>query len=138
MTSEQAQSIVAEAERWLSTPYHHMASIKGIGVDCAMLPVMVYGGLGLVPPFDPRPYPPDWMMHSDDERYRDWVKRFADQVDVPQAGDLALFRVGRCYSHGAIVVDHRMIHADMRAGRVEYGELAAWCAHRKHEFWRVR
>ena len=102
-----------------------------------MFPREVFVAMGAVPPFDPRPYPHDWMLHRDDERYRDWVKQFADKVETPQAGDLVLFRVGRCFSHGAIVVDHRMIHADLRAGRVEYGDLAAWCT-RKHEFWRVR
>lgn len=132
-----ADAIVAAARGWLGTPYHHMADIKGVGVDCAMLPVRVFCDLGIVPPFDPRPYPHDWMLHRDDERYRDWVKQFAGPVETPCAGDLVLFRVGRCFSHGAIVVDHRMIHADLRAGCVEYGDLAAWCT-RKHEFWRVR
>lgn len=136
-----ADAIIREAQSWIDakTPYHHMAAIKGVGVDCAMLPVQVFCGLGIVPPFDPRPYAPDWMLHRDTERYRDWVKQFADQVETPERGDLVLFRIGRCYSHGAIVVgDGRMIHADMRAGRVEYGDLATWCANRKHEFWRVR
>jgi cell wall-associated NlpC family hydrolase len=133
-----ADRIVAAAQGWLGCPYHHASDLKGVGVDCAMLPVRVFCDLGLVPPFDPRPYPHDFMLHRDDERYRDWVKQFADQVETPQAGDLALFRIGRCYAHGAIVVDHRMIHADLRAGCVEYGDLATWCANRKHEFWRVR
>lgn len=134
-----SDAIVAAAREWIDTPYHHGADIKGVGVDCAMLPVRVFCDLGIIEPFDPRPYPHDWMLHRDDERYERWVARFADRVDTPTAGDLALFRVGRCFSHGAIVVgDGRMIHADLRAGRVEYGDLAAWCANRKHEFWRVR
>lgn len=133
-----SDEIVSAASDWLGTPYHHMADIKGVGVDCAMLPVRVFCDLGIVAPFDPRPYPHDWMLHRDAERYRDWVAQFADLVETAAAGDLVLFRVGRCYSHGGIVVDHRMIHADLRAGCVEYGDLATWCANRKHEFWRVR
>ena len=30
----QRLAVVAEAESWLGTPYHHEARIKGHGVDC--------------------------------------------------------------------------------------------------------
>ena len=33
--------IVAEAMTWLGTPYHHRGKLKGIGVDCAQLPLCV-------------------------------------------------------------------------------------------------
>lgn len=62
--------IVEEARSWLGTPYHHHAMVKGAGVDCAMLLVAVYGAVGLLPEgFDPRPYPQDWHLHRDCERY---------------------------------------------------------------------
>ena len=30
-------AVVAAAREWIGTPYHHMADIKGVGCDCAML-----------------------------------------------------------------------------------------------------
>ena len=54
----QRAAVVAAARAWIGTPYHHMADIKGVGVDCAMLLVRVYCDLGLVEHFDPRPYTP--------------------------------------------------------------------------------
>lgn len=138
MNTMQAAMIVAEARRWLGTPYHHAADVFGVGVDCAMLPVRVYCDLGLVPTFDPRPYPHDWMLHRSDERYLGWVEQFAGRVERPQAGDLALFQFGRCFSHGGIVeTPEIMIHAWARAGKVERTEIASF-AGRPHGFWRLK
>lgn len=130
-------AIVHEAESWVGTPYHHCADVKGAGVDCAMLLVRVFCDLHLAPPFDPRPYPHDWMLHRSEERFLGWVSRFATQVDAPAPGLVAIFRFGRCASHGAILVDDGyMIHADLRARRVVRTELATY-AHRLHSFWSV-
>jgi hypothetical protein len=63
MSSTDRTLVVAAARTWLSTPYHHAADVKGHGVDCAMLLVRVYCDVGLVEPFDPRPYTRDWFMH---------------------------------------------------------------------------
>src|SRR5690348_760942 len=93
------QLIVAEARRWLGTPYHHAGDVLGVGVDCAMLVVRVFVDAGIIPAFDPRPYPPDWHMHSSVERYLGQVMQYAQEVEDPQAGDLALFHVGRCIAH---------------------------------------
>jgi len=27
-------AIVTEARRWIGTPYHHRASLRGVGTDC--------------------------------------------------------------------------------------------------------
>jgi NlpC/P60 family putative phage cell wall peptidase len=139
MTDQGAQ-IVAETRRWLNTPYRHQADILGLGTDCAMLLVRVFCDLGIVPLFDPRPYPPDWHLHRSEERYLGGVTRYAVQVDEPQPGDVALFKFGRCLSHGGIVEttspDIIMIHADMRAGCVERAEVRRW-ADRLAGYWRV-
>jgi len=39
--------------------------------------------------------------------------RYAREIDgPPQRGDVAVFRFGRCFAHGAIVIDWpRLIHA---------------------------
>ena len=103
--SETAQraAVVAEARSWIGTPYHNCADIKGAGVDCGMLLVRVFVDTGLCPPFEPRPYPPDWHLHRSEERYLGFVFDRAAEVAAPQAGDLMILRFGRCYSHGGIV-----------------------------------
>jgi NlpC/P60 family putative phage cell wall peptidase len=96
-------AIVAEARSWIGTPYHNCADIKGVGVDCGMLLVRVFVDLQLIAPFDPRPYTHDWHMHRGEERYLQSLLAHAMRIDSPRPGDVMLFRVGRCYSHGGIV-----------------------------------
>jgi cell wall-associated NlpC family hydrolase len=104
--AEQRSAIVAEARSWLGTPYHHAADLKGRkgGVDCAMLLVRVYCDLGLVEAFDPRPYTKDWFLHRNEERYLGFLLARSREVREPGSGDIMLFRVGRCYAHGGIIV----------------------------------
>jgi cell wall-associated NlpC family hydrolase len=111
MTREQ---VVAEAMTWLRTPYHHRGALKGIGVDCAQFPLRVYASCGLIEPFEPGDYATDWHLHRSEERYLNLVTMRAREIDPAdvQPGDFVLFRVGRCFSHGAIVVSWpRIIHA---------------------------
>jgi cell wall-associated NlpC family hydrolase len=100
---EQRAAVVAEARRWIGTPFHNCADIRGVGVDCGMLIVRVFVDTGLCPPFDPRPYPPDWHLHRGQERYLGFVFDHCAEVDAPKPGDVVVFRYGRCYSHGGIV-----------------------------------
>jgi cell wall-associated NlpC family hydrolase len=118
---EQRAAVVAEARSWLATPYHNCADIKGAGVDCGMLLVRVFCDLGLVAPFDPRPYAPDWHLHRDAERYLGWVRSWCGEVSDPAPGDLVVFKYGRCYSHGGIVTESdplTIVHAFMDVGQV--------------------
>ncbi|MGF3025540.1 hypothetical protein ACQVP2_22280 [Methylobacterium aquaticum] len=95
--------VVTEARRWIGTPYHPGADLRGVGVDCGMLLVRVFVDTGLVPPFDPRPYPQDWHLHRDDERYLGFLFERTREVAAPQPGDIVMVRQGRTYSHGGIV-----------------------------------
>jgi len=74
-----------------------------------MLLVRVFVDTGLVPPFDPRPYPPDWHFHRDDERYIDNLMGPGTAHEVTEddvmPGDVVLWKCGRTHSHGAIIVD---------------------------------
>jgi hypothetical protein len=69
-----------------------------------MLLAAVYHAVGLIPAIDPRPYPPDWHLHRDEERYLGWVNQHARRIERPDPGDVALWRFGRAASHGGIVV----------------------------------
>jgi len=118
---EQRLRIVEEARRWVRTPYHNCADIHGIGVDCGMLIVRVFVDTGVVPPFDPRPYNPDWMLHRDEEKYLEFFTTRCVRVREPGLGDLVLFRYGRSYSHGGIVTGLypiSIVHAYHDAGMV--------------------
>ena len=107
-------AILAEAKTWLGTPYHGNADVKGAGVDCGMFPLRVYSACGLIDPgFDPRPYPMQWSFHQIREKYLELVLSFGYEVLRPLAGDLVVFKIGKSYGHGAIVVEWpRIIHAN--------------------------
>lgn len=110
---------VAEAKTWLKTPYHHMGRVKGAGVDCGQLLIAVYSEIGLIPNIDPGHYPPDWHFHRSEEKYLGWVQKYATKTEKPKPGDVALFKFGRCISHGGIVVDDAaLIHAYIGQGCV--------------------
>lgn len=134
------EAIVAEAFTWLRTPYRHLADIKGVGVDCAMILVRVYQFVGLVPPdYDPRPYDPEWFLHRDEERYMAGMEQFSKRIEPSAAkiGDLELYRFGRTASHGAIIVsDEHMIHAYRQTRQVELCERRTF-ASRLDSCWSV-
>jgi cell wall-associated NlpC family hydrolase len=110
--------VVDEALRWLGTPFHHMARVQGAGVDCAQLLAGTFEGAGLVTSILTPDYPRDWMRHRDEERFVAIVEEYAKPIErAALPGDIALFKFGRCISHGAIVVTWPMIvHAFVRVG----------------------
>jgi cell wall-associated NlpC family hydrolase len=131
--------VAEEALSWLGTPYHPCADIKGVGVDCAMLLVRVYDACGLGPKgFDPRPYAHDFAMHRSDEHYIQWLGLAgAAQINSPLIGDIALFKFGRCFSHGGIVVDDSglIVHAYVRHGVIMTRPSEYPLAGRKTQYW---
>lgn len=127
-------SIIEEAFTWIGTPFRNCGDIKGRtgAVDCAMLLVRCYVDTGVLPPFDPRPYPPQWHFHHSEERFLKWVMDDLRGVEVqePKPGDILVYQFGRCFSHGGIVINKdELIHAFYRsemvevASRVQAGEL---------------
>ena len=120
-------SVVATSRRWIGTPYHPCADVRGAGVDCGMLIVRVFVDTGLVPPFDPRPYPQDWHLHRSEEKYLGFVFDRCHEVEAPGLGDVVVFRYGRCYAHGGIVTGLdplTIVHAFSPAGGVIEEALA--------------
>ena len=118
-------AIIKEALEFVGTPYHHHGRVKGVGIDCAMLPAECYRNVGLIPHLDPE-YSPQWMMHHDEEAYLDWVRPYAREITFEelQPGDLAMWKFGRTYSHSAIVIEPpTVIHAMRRAGAVVLADM---------------
>src|SRR5438309_8526646 len=101
--------ICAIARSWLGTPYHHMGRVKGAGVDCAMFPLEVYREAGLIKSIEIPYYPQQWMLHRSEEIYLGVVQRHAREIEQPAPGDFVLYHFGRCWSHGAIVLDWPLI-----------------------------
>lgn len=123
--SEQRAAVVAEAMTWQGTPYHHHARIKDVGVDCANLPAAVYEAAGLIPHVQPT-YSAQWFEHRDEELFLAFVLPYATEITREQVGpgDFAIWKYGRTYSHGAIVIDPPVIiHASQRGGGVHLGDM---------------
>lgn len=108
-----------EAMTWLRTPYLSHAMVKGAGTDCAMFPLAVYSSLGLIDVPNPIPkYSPHWHLHRSEEMYLQWVIQLGGvEVEKPQPADFAVFKVGRAFAHGAIVIDWpNCIHSQVQVG----------------------
>jgi len=122
-TADLRAAVVAEALSWAGTPYHHNARLKGIGVDCVWLLLETYMSVGIVPQeFSPGNYSREWYFHRDEEMYLAGVERYSRKIAPEQVGpgDVAVYKIGRCVSHGAIIVDdHYLIHANRKARQVE-------------------
>lgn len=120
---EGRQAVIDEARTWLGTPFHHMGRIKGRhgGVDCGQILAAVYETAGQIPYVQPQPYSMQHALHSSDEWYIRYLEQFA--IEIPEhdarAGDIVVYRVGRCYSHAGILIENwpgKIIHAVNDAG----------------------
>lgn len=118
-------ALIAEARSWIRTPYRQLGATKGVAVDCSMLLVMCVSNAKIIEPFDPRPYPPAWFMHQNDERYIDWLALIAVEVDTPKAGDFVSFRIGRAFAHSGILTGpDNLVHAFADEGQVRESALS--------------
>jgi len=125
--------IVAQARTWLGTRWHHNARVKGSGVDCGQFIIACFIEAGLVANFETGQYPADWMFHQESERFLGWVTQYLDEVPAPLPGDVAVWKYGLCYSHGAVVVDWpQVIHSYRREGGVVAGDATKGEVAREH------
>jgi cell wall-associated NlpC family hydrolase len=112
---DQRKAVCDEAKSWLLTPYHHMARVKGAGVDCATLLAEVYHAAGLIDhSLAISYYPPDWALHRDEERYLQIVIAHMREISEEEAlaGDVVLYKIGRAFAHGGIILAWpQIIHA---------------------------
>ena len=116
--------VVAEARRWLGTPYRHQASLRGEGCDCLGLIRGIWRTcLGPEPERLP-PYAPDWCFDGDDRRLHAALERYLLPVPVQRArpGDVVLFRPRerRAACHCAVLArQDAIIHAYWNRSVVE-------------------
>lgn len=111
--------VVRIALEWLNTPYHPHAKLKHVGCDCATLLTEVYAEAGVVPPIELEHYSPEFMLHRSEEIYLQTVAKYGREIPIERlgVGDVVVWKFGRCFSHGAIVLEWpRIIHAVMGRG----------------------
>ena len=125
--------IVAEARRWLGPPYHHQASICGIGTDCLGLVRGVWRALHGVEA-ETVPYSRDWAEATGDETMLVAARRHLREIDrgATQRGDMLVFRF-RAYAvakHVGILTDAgRIIHAVEGHAVAEVALVPWWRRH---------
>src|SRR5579885_82297 len=141
-------AVVAEALSWEGTAFHHMGRRKirrtadGAvadrgGADCAYATLLIYRAAvpQRVPALQFGYYAPTWNLTragAAGERYLATVLALPGvrEVETPGPGDLALFRWGLAWAHGAVVIQWPMIaHANAEArrfmrDRADQGRLA--------------
>ena len=126
-----ADAIVAEARAWIGTPYHHQASLKGVGCDCLGLLRGVWRGILGPEPEWPPPYAPDWAEAGGDPLL-DAARRHLVAADVVTPGAVLVFRwrEGCAAKHCAIAASpDTMIHAHDGAAVAEVAFRPWWQRH---------
>jgi NlpC/P60 family putative phage cell wall peptidase len=123
-------AIVAEARRWIGTPYLHQGSLIGAGCDCLGLVRGVWRALVGPEPEEAGPYTPDWAEACGVEALALAGARHFTAVAPTDfmAGDVLLFRwrVGAPAKHLAIASSATtIIHAHDGAGVAEVA-LGPW------------
>jgi NlpC/P60 family putative phage cell wall peptidase len=123
------EDVVAEARRWIGTPWRHQARLRGVGVDCGGLVVGVGQALGL----PVRDHPPGYSRLPDGVSLRACVESQCRRIPVLEPGAILLMRWETEPQHLAIVSTlpegFGMIHAWAGMRRVvEHGLTPEWQA----------
>lgn len=118
-----AERAVAEARRWIGTPYRHQAAARGAGADCLGLVRGVWRALHGHEPEAVPPYTPDWSEPLREEvLWQAALRHLRPRPGTaPAHGDVILFRM----REGA-VAKHLGIAALDGAGP---GFIHAYCGH---------
>ena len=86
--------VVTAARGWIGTPYHHQASLRGIGCDCLGLLRGVWREAVGPEPETPPPYSADWAEAGGRETLLAAATRHLVPIAAAEAGagDVVLFR----------------------------------------------
>lgn len=121
------RAVVDAGRSWTGTRYRNRMAIKGVGVDCAQIVLESFREAGLVIDYEAERYSSDWHLHRDEEKYLSVVSRYMPVVQagslsikergerfLPLPGDVLMWKVGRTFSHSAIVTEWpRVLHASL-------------------------
>jgi NlpC/P60 family putative phage cell wall peptidase len=123
--------IVRLARSWIGTPYHHQASVKGVGTDCIGLVRGIWRALYGTEAETLPAYSRDWAEATGEETLIAAARRHLIEVTPAadaQPGDVLVFRyhASTVAKHTAILVTPTtMIHAFEGAAVCEVA-LSAW------------
>lgn len=120
--------IVAEAQRWLGTPYRHQAALRGAGCDCLGLVRGIWQAVYGREPMAVPAYGPDWRGR-DGEGLQAAAEHVLTLVELPFGGEVVLFRLlaNRPPRHcGVMLGPETFIHAQEGVGVVEAHMSAPW------------
>jgi len=125
--------VLAEAKIWLGTPYHHQASVVGVGCDCLGLVRGIWRALYDAEPQALPPYSADVSLRHDQltPAFRRWLIEIPPEQGL--AGDVLIFawRSGEAAGHCGILSDEdRFIHAYWRR-EVSECALTPWWKRRR-------
>lgn len=129
MTGTRRGDVVRIARGWIGTPYHHQASVKGVGCDCLGLVRGVWRELYGSEAEQPPGYSRDWAEASVDEALLAAAARHLNAIDTKsRAGDVIVFRLraGLAAKHVAILTSSgTFVHA-MEGAAVTEVPLGTW------------
>lgn len=146
------ERIVEVARSWIGTPYHHQASLKGVGCDCLGLIRGVWREVYGAEHEQIPPYSMDWAEASKRETLYEGAKRYLLEVDIThalrgkgveraQVGDIVLFRMkekGPAKHCGFVATDGKqrtLIHAYSGGYKVREEPLTlAWALRAAYAF----
>ncbi|MBN4046388.1 C40 family peptidase [bacterium AH-315-P15] len=119
-----------QARTWLGTPYHHQASMRGVGCDCLGLIRGVWRALYGTEPELPPAYTADWAEATGEETLLAAARRNLIEVALADAGpgDVVLFRMmekGPAKHAGIMSGSGRFIHAYSNRAVTE-SSLSRW------------
>ncbi len=92
--SNHREAIIAEARSWIGTPYHHQASLKGIGADCLGLVRGVWRSVHGYDAETPPAYSRDWAEAAGEETLLAAAGRHMRPIEIADMkfGDVLIFR----------------------------------------------
>jgi len=123
--------LIKAARRWIGTPYHDQASLRGVGCDCLGLIRGVWREVVGPEPMPVPPYSRDWGETGPVEVLAEAARAAMVELSVENArtGDVVLFRMraGAIAKHAGILSPHtHFIHAYERTGVIEQELTPAW------------
>ena len=124
-------AVVAEARRWIGTPYVDQQTVRGAGCDCLGLVRGVWRAVVGPEPTEVPPYTRDWGETGPVEVMMAGALKWMVQVPRPEAGAgaVVLFRMraGAIAKHcGILTGNGTMVHARERLGVIEEPYTETW------------
>lgn len=139
----QRERVVQVAREWIGTPFQAGCdAVKGRGCDCGSFLAAVFAEAGAIASPDLGQYDYLAPCMNGDPFYIARISEHADLIRESQAapGDIVVYRMGRGFSHAALVADwpREVIHAAQPRGvTVAHGALGR-LGGRPRLFYRMR